>query len=382
MSSWLKKPIVGFAALVIALSAVGVYLAIRSDESVVASWSSRPESPVEDAVTTFDASASTGDVPIRCLWQFENETGTILHTLPADGVATATECRTTFTFPNPGVKHVRLVAFDADDDTDNDLKTFTVATAPTPTPPPRGPQPIGVLWNGRALSAWIEQSCPPYTDVTEMTDSTGTFMRMQVNASGEPCWGPPGNGNGDRWRAQVIPPNNTPGRPILRGSDRYYDWGQRYPAQFPLLANSHCDSFALPAGSLRIGCSGNTAFHPDNPGQGVHMPSPMKPGGWFDPMQKGHGWYRFVAKIHHDLAPNGRVTLWVKEPGASTYVKVLNNYAHETWNNDFFNVPAAGAFLVQSFYHSGHDAYPPGTQPWVDQLGAIISTCHQVDPAC
>jgi hypothetical protein len=198
MSSWLKKPIVGVAALVIALSAVGVYLATRSDKSVVASWSFRPESPVEDAVTTFGSSASTGDAPIRCLWQFENETGTILHTRPADGVATETVCPTMFTFRNPGVKHVRLVAFEADDHADDDLKTFIVATTPIPTPtptppPPRGPQPIGIVFDGRitgnSTSPWNAQECNPNTDLTPIHDSTGWFVRARISGPGDPCFG-------------------------------------------------------------------------------------------------------------------------------------------------------------------------------------------------
>jgi hypothetical protein len=217
MWSWLKKPIVGFAALVIALSAVGVYLATRSNNAAVASWSFRPESPVADAVTTFDARASTGDVPIRCLWEFENETGTILHTLPADGVATETACRTTFTFPNPGVKHVRLVAFDADDDTDKALKTLTVATAPTPTatPPPRDPQPTGIVFDGRitgnSTNPWNVQECNPNTDLTPMHDSTGWFVRARVSGPGDPCFGD------SSWRAELMAPSTTKAGNILEG---------------------------------------------------------------------------------------------------------------------------------------------------------------------
>jgi hypothetical protein len=219
MSSWLKKPIVGFATLVIALGAVGVYLATRSDKSVVASWSFRLESPVEDAVTTFDASASTGGAPIRYLWQFENETGTILHTRPADGVATETVCRTTFSFPNPGVKHVRLVAFDADRDTDNDLKTFTVATAPTPTPtptPPRGPaadrhrlrRPDHGQQYESVERAGVQSL---YTDLTPMHDSTGWFVRARVSGPGDPCFGD------SSWRAELMAPSTTKAGNILEG---------------------------------------------------------------------------------------------------------------------------------------------------------------------
>jgi hypothetical protein len=373
MWSWLKKPIVGFAALVIALSAVGVYLATRSNNAAVASWSFRPESPVADAVTTFDARASTGDVPIRCLWEFENETGTILHTLPADGVATETACRTTFTFPNPGVKHVRLVAFDADDDTDKALKTLTLATAPTPTatPPPRDPQPTGIVFDGRitgnSTNPWNVQECNPNTDLTPMHDSTGWFVRARVSGPGDPCFGD------SSWRAELMAPSTTKAGNILEGETWYYSFGVRFPAGFPTLENSHCSAaqwFGRGRQELGLGCSG--ANNPPPHTQVLAISSPPE-GGWTAPLQKGRGWHMFVMKVlHHDDPAHGRLSLWYKPPGATRYSKVINNHATSTWN-----APPGSMYHKIGYYRGAQD--PPGPEPWIDLKGTIMSSDHKID---
>jgi hypothetical protein len=241
----------------------------------------------------------------------------------------------------------------------------------TPPPSPANPQPQGILWNGRALSAWVQQECPPYTTVDQLSDSTGSFIRTRVNASGEPCWGPPGGGTGSRNRAQIIPPKPTPARPIPRFSTRYYDFGVRFPARFGNMENSHCTVFDI-VGASNLGCSGN---HPDVEGQwlGIDRPTVC---GWRAPLQKGQGWHHFVWKAYHDEGLNGRLTVWHKPPGASSFTRVINNCATETWTDEFGNA-TDGSFIVHSLYHGHNDPYAP--EPWIDHRGAIVSTGHEID---
>jgi Fibronectin type III domain len=245
-------------------------------------------------------------------------------------------------------------------------------TPPPPPPPPSAdPQPEGITWNGRRLSSWVVQHCPPFTTVTEMSESIGSFFRVQVNASGESCWGPPGGATGSRHRAQVIPPQNTPGRPVPRFQTRYYDFGVRFPSGFGNMDNSHCDVFGFVGASMLL-CTGN---HADMEGQWLTIDRPHECG-WRAPLQKGQGWHHFVWKVYHDVGAAGRLTVWHKPPGASAHSRVITNCAVETWTNTFGNA-TSGSHLTHQNYHGAND--PIASQPWSDHRGVIQSTGHQID---
>jgi hypothetical protein len=252
-------------------------------------------------------------------------------------------------------------------------------------------QPIDVRFDGRDLDAWVVQHCPPETSVTEGSDTPppghSQYFRFQVNTDGERCFGLHQPGNGSRFRAQIIPPQNTPFvRPTQRFSTQYYDFYVRYPAGFGPMSDVFCETGAFPAGSIRLGCSGIEDFHPGVLGQVIHMDT--EPNYFTAPMQKGQGWHHFVLKVHHDVAPNGTVSLWHRPPGASSFTRALNEVHTDTWNTEFGGVEQGGSLIVQSLYHGPNDPNDPraaasiGADPWDDQTGVIVSACHEIDPAC
>jgi hypothetical protein len=200
---------------------------------------------------------------------------------------------------------------------------------------------------------------------------------------GEACWGPsgaPGSGTGSRWRAQLIPKGGgtQPTRPMPRGVWRYLDWGARFPARFPVHDDSFCNVFSFVAGSATMTCS-------QNPGLGYAPGTELSINdcGWRAPFQRGQGWHRFIVKLFLEAAPNGRLTMWHKPPGASSFTKVINDCRTETWNADFANTEeVGGSHPAQEYYHGDKgDVSASGTvDPWIDHLGAIWSLRHEIDP--
>lgn len=99
----------------------------EADQPADAIWSA-PTGAVTGTLVSLDGTDSTGDAPVRCLWQFENADGSIIwDTLPTDGNATVAACDSQFTFSVPNeLKYVRLIVTDNDGDTDENLQSFFV----------------------------------------------------------------------------------------------------------------------------------------------------------------------------------------------------------------------------------------------------------------
>jgi len=92
-----------------------------------ASWTHSPAQPRVRQLVTFDGTASAGNPPLACRWEFTNSTGSTVYQTRADA-----GCRWDFTqadgagFSSSGTKYVRLRVSDGDGDIDTDLHSLTV----------------------------------------------------------------------------------------------------------------------------------------------------------------------------------------------------------------------------------------------------------------
>jgi hypothetical protein len=93
---------------------------------------------------------------------------------------------------------------------------------------------------------------------------------------------------------------------------------------------------------------------------------------WRAPLLKGQGWHDFVLKVYH-RASAGTINMWYRPPGRVNYSKVITNYQDSTWEGSRF-------YWKLGYYRGAND--PAGAEPWTDIRGGVMSSCHQVDPAC
>jgi hypothetical protein len=84
-----------------------------------AKWSHSPSSPRVGGPVRFDGTASAGNLPLGCVWEFTDAKGTKVF-------QTRTGCVIDFAFESSGTKYVRLRVKDADGDADSDLHSLIV----------------------------------------------------------------------------------------------------------------------------------------------------------------------------------------------------------------------------------------------------------------
>jgi hypothetical protein len=83
-----------------------------------------PEGAVVGSPVSLDGSASTGDLPLTCVWDF-------------DGFQQRDGCDIEFTFAGAGTKSVTLFVTDSHGDVDSNQQEFVVSGAAEPTPTPQ-----------------------------------------------------------------------------------------------------------------------------------------------------------------------------------------------------------------------------------------------------
>jgi hypothetical protein len=144
--------------------------------AVTAVWTA-PNGAEVGMPTTLDGSESTGSPPLRCVWRFENASGSTVFQEQSG-------CTIEFVFESTGTKFVRLVVEDPQGQSDSNRQDFYVADSESPGPDTTPPETTIV--SGPPSSTTATSASFSFTS----SEAGSTFECKLDTAAFSPCSSP------------------------------------------------------------------------------------------------------------------------------------------------------------------------------------------------